>query len=90
VSLGAFAEALTPSRWTIDAPIEVLTRSRWTSGEDNADDLARLEVWMSLQRDLAARSSRSRHVIASDSGHYVQTDDPALVIDAVRRVAAPR
>jgi pimeloyl-ACP methyl ester carboxylesterase len=89
VSLEAFADLLTPSRRTLAAPIAVLTRSRWTSGADTPEDEARLEVWRELQRDLAARSPRSHHIVASDSGHYVQNDEPALVIDAVRRIAAP-
>jgi len=41
-----------------------------------------------LQRDLARLSSRSAHIYAEHSGHFIQIDEPALVIDAVRQVVA--
>jgi pimeloyl-ACP methyl ester carboxylesterase len=47
------------------------------------------EGWIQLQRELAALSSDSIHVVAENSGHHVQRDDPQLVIstitDLVRR-----
>jgi len=47
-------------------------------------------VWSDLQRDLASRSTRFRHVIATASGHYIQNDEPALVVEAVHRVLETR
>lgn len=87
VSLDAFADALhhAPPRFAV--PLVVLSRSRWTAGPDGPDDRARLALWMDLQRDLAAQASRARHVVAPDSGHYVQNDAPSLVVDAVRELA---
>ncbi len=38
------------------------------------------------QRDLAGLSSRSRHIIAHESGHHIQLDQPEMVIDAIRQV----
>jgi pimeloyl-ACP methyl ester carboxylesterase len=39
-----------------------------------------------VQRDLASLSSRSRHVIAHESGHEIERDQPDVVIDAIRQV----
>jgi len=36
-----------------------------------------------MQKELAGLSSNSRQVIAERSGHYIQLDQPDLVIDAV-------
>lgn len=57
-----------------EIPLAVLT-----AGKSN-------EGWMALQADLARRTSRSRHIIAKDSGHMVHIDDPKLVVEAVRWV----
>jgi pimeloyl-ACP methyl ester carboxylesterase len=42
---------------------------------------------MDLQRHLAALSSRGTLLVAHGSGHYVQIDRPAMVIDAIRTMA---
>lgn len=41
-------------------------------------------VWRRLQNELASLSSRSVHVLAPTSTHYVQTDAPDLVVASVR------
>jgi pimeloyl-ACP methyl ester carboxylesterase len=43
-------------------------------------------VWQELQADLAALVPGARQVIATESGHYVQIQQPQLVIDAARQV----
>jgi pimeloyl-ACP methyl ester carboxylesterase len=40
------------------------------------------------QRDLAQLSSCGRHVVASDSGHWIHLDHPELVTGAIREVVA--
>ncbi len=45
---------------------------------------------MNLQRQLAALSPRSTFIIADGSGHDVHVDRPAIVVDAVRRLAIGR
>lgn len=40
------------------------------------------------QGDLAQLSSRGRHVVASDSGHWIHLDHPELVTGAIREVVA--
>ena len=37
-------------------------------------------------RAVAALSSCGEHVVAKDSGHWIQVEEPQLVIDAIRRV----
>ena len=42
-------------------------------------------TWQTAQGWLAALVPYARHVIAHKSEHYIQTEQPSLVIDAVRR-----
>jgi pimeloyl-ACP methyl ester carboxylesterase len=70
-------------------PLMVLTAgSAQTEGTGlspaQADHLDRLHS--ESQAALARRSENARQIIAEDSGHYIQVDQPALVIDAVRHV----
>lgn len=81
-----FAAALRASRWTTAAPLVVLTAGRFPGIEADPNGEAIKTIWAELQRDLATRSPRSQHVIASRSGHLIQRDEPQLVIDAVQRV----
>jgi len=39
---------------------------------------------LAQQDSLARRSSRGRHVIASNSGHWIPLDEPALVVSEIR------
>ena len=43
-------------------------------------------VWQELQDELAALVPGARHVIATKSGHYIQVEQPELVIEAIRQV----
>jgi pimeloyl-ACP methyl ester carboxylesterase len=44
------------------------------------------EIWQDLQRDLANLSSNSVYSVVESSGHFIQRDQPEVVIDAIRRV----
>jgi pimeloyl-ACP methyl ester carboxylesterase len=44
------------------------------------------EAWTKSQADLTQASQNSEQIIAEDSTHNIQADDPELVIDAVRQV----
>ncbi|NJM88216.1 MAG: alpha/beta hydrolase [Hydrococcus sp. RU_2_2] len=46
----------------------------------------RFQQWASLQLDLTKLSSNSQRIIAENSGHFVQLDQPELVISAVQRL----
>jgi pimeloyl-ACP methyl ester carboxylesterase len=47
---------------------------------------------VALQNNIAADFPGARHMFVEDSGHYIQRDQPAVVIDAIRDLAgcAPR
>jgi pimeloyl-ACP methyl ester carboxylesterase len=65
-----------------DLPVAVISRGRreWPDTEAGR----RLErTWRELQLDLAGRVGSGTHAIASRSGHFVQLEQPELVIRAV-------
>jgi pimeloyl-ACP methyl ester carboxylesterase len=73
-----------------DIPLVVLTR-----GVPADSDLLGLSeeqarqgeaVWDELQAELVTLSSNGMQVIAEESGHFVQLDQPELVIDAIYEV----
>jgi pimeloyl-ACP methyl ester carboxylesterase len=76
-----------------DLPVRVLTHGR-------LDDLrgaipleaqeAMDEVCLRLQRELLGISSDSRQIVAEDCGHFIQTERPDLVVDAIHDVIAAR
>jgi pimeloyl-ACP methyl ester carboxylesterase len=43
-------------------------------------------AWRTGQDELAALVPDAKHVIAKESDHYIQIEQPDLVIDAVRQV----
>jgi pimeloyl-ACP methyl ester carboxylesterase len=44
------------------------------------------QTWQQMQSELAAQSSQGKRIVAEQSGHYIQLDQPELVIDAIREV----
>jgi pimeloyl-ACP methyl ester carboxylesterase len=70
--LGAKAPTVTPV--VADLPLAVMS-----SADQPANILAAHEV-------LAQMSTRGRHVVAANSGHWIQLDQPALVVDTIREV----
>jgi pimeloyl-ACP methyl ester carboxylesterase len=80
--LETMGAALSRSPWHANIPLVVLTR---TAPDDSERD-PRGRIWQELQTELATRSPQAEHIVAPKSGHYVQNDDPPLVVDAVRRV----
>jgi pimeloyl-ACP methyl ester carboxylesterase len=72
-----------------DLPLSVIARGRADRipsvfGLEQADrDLVEL-AWQRCQRDLAARSSQSRFLVASASGHMIPTEQPDLVASEIR------
>ena len=45
-----------------------------------------LPEWPEAQKRQAALSTNGRLIVAKGSGHYIQLEQPALVIDSVRQV----
>jgi pimeloyl-ACP methyl ester carboxylesterase len=90
VSFSDLSDALRKKPWHGTVPLVVLSRSRSVAANGDPNAEARRALWMELQRDLATRSSKSEHIVAKNSGHQIQRDEPQLVIDAVRRVLGMR
>jgi len=90
--------------WHTDVPLVVIGRGtpfeRTARDGSNAqtnrmtdDQFAAWDrIWAEFQRDLAKRSERGEYRIAEKSGHWIQRDQPELVIQAIRdvcRMATP-
>ena len=71
-----------------DMPLVVLTAPNKTRADDLPSELnaAFNRVWVELQEELASLSSNSSHILAQESGHFIQQDQPQLVIDAILQV----
>jgi pimeloyl-ACP methyl ester carboxylesterase len=75
-------------------PLVVLARGRSLGGTPPAEVVppevaAQLEpAWAAAQARLAALVPDAQYVLATESGHYIQLDQPELVIDAIRDVVA--
>lgn len=70
-------------------PLVVITHSPTMSIDPNLSPELSGKIernWENLQNDLASLSSNSTHVIATKAGHYIQVDEPQLVIDAILKV----
>jgi pimeloyl-ACP methyl ester carboxylesterase len=69
-----------------DLPLAVLSQDPETPQPDLPEDLVKSTsaAWQQMQNELAQLSTRSRHLVAKNSGHYIQIDRPEVVIEAVR------
>lgn len=65
-----------------DVPLAVLTA---TGRRDNAPP-EMLRLWRSLHGDIFDQASHGMHVVTPTSGHFIQQDEPELVIEAIRFV----
>ncbi len=69
-----------------DKPLIVLTRSLKTQPDDIEEDLRAIENWKGMQKDLASRSTNSKHIFAEEAGHVIQRDEPELIVNAIRQL----
>ena len=71
-----------------DKPLIVLTHGMKEVNQSGSPEGANRaeQSWAELQAELTRRSLSGRQNIAEKSGHYIQFDQPDLVIDAIRRV----
>jgi pimeloyl-ACP methyl ester carboxylesterase len=67
-----------------DLPLVVITRG--LADEGGAEAAALEEEHRKDQASMAAMSRRGRQVIAEDSGHHVQIEQPGLVIRAIEEI----
>ena len=67
-----------------EMPLIVLTQGNASSPSSAAPGV--LRGWIELQRQLAQRSRRGRHVLVPNSGHGIPVEAPDAVISAVREM----
>ena len=73
--------------WHTNAPLIVIAQGKpgppmpQLTAEQNAG-FGR--VWRELQQDLAMRSPKGQFRVADQSGHFIQIDQPELVVQAIR------
>lgn len=68
-----------------DLPLIVLSHglADITSGVDSAQQSQFEQEWSKMQVELAGLSSNGKQVIAEKSGHYIQFDQPELVVQSI-------
>lgn len=55
-----------------------------TAGQQTGQQLQAL--WREMHREMLAQSSNAAHILAEDSGHFIQREQPEVVIAAVRQM----
>jgi pimeloyl-ACP methyl ester carboxylesterase len=67
-----------------DRPLIVLHHGILDANAENSTQQVRFEEeWTKMQDELAELSSNTKLIIAERSGHYIQLDQPELVIDSI-------
>jgi pimeloyl-ACP methyl ester carboxylesterase len=76
-------------RWNLhDIPLIVLTAGldEWDPGFPAETATRYTHVWLKLQEEMAALSTRSKHRIVEDSDHLIQDRRPEIVIESIREL----
>ncbi len=86
VSESAAQAAATPSLG--DMPLTVLSHDPEKPSSEFPPDLAKPinDAWEKMQEEMVHLSTRGTQTIVKNSSHYIQIDQPAVVIDAVHAV----
>lgn len=75
-----------------DKPLSVISAGLDILSEERGYDREFLDeisaVWKKLQKDLLGFSSKSKHVIAEQSGHMISHQQPDLIVEAVQQMIA--
>jgi pimeloyl-ACP methyl ester carboxylesterase len=71
-----------------DVPIIVLTHEPFARGmtETQAQRDAKNQVWIDLHNQIAAMSTHGRRLTVSGASHYIELDQPKVVIDSILEV----
>jgi pimeloyl-ACP methyl ester carboxylesterase len=71
-----------------DLPLVVLTQgyAENDTGLSEAEFNELRDINMEMQEELASLSSNNEYIIAEESGHYIHSDQPELVIDAIKKL----
>ncbi|QKG59229.1 alpha/beta hydrolase (plasmid) [Hymenobacter sp. BRD128] len=75
-----------------DIPLRVVTGTSPTRDQEDEPDAARRRqinrAWGAMQQDQLRLSTRSAQLLAPQSGHYVQLEQPDIVTAAIKQVLA--
>ena len=97
--LGYYVKPGERLEWQTDLPLIVLARGRPTprrarDGSNSQTNrmteeqfIAWDNIWRELQHDLAKRSAHGEFRLAEKSGHFIQREEPELVIQAIEDVS---
>jgi pimeloyl-ACP methyl ester carboxylesterase len=69
-----------------DKPLLVLSRSPNSPMPGAANPEEVQQTWTGLQNELAALAPNSKHITATTAGHMIQSEEPELVIDAIKEL----
>lgn len=72
-----------------DLPLVVLTATGpvwWQEMPGAVNPIKFRHMWMDLQQALTKLSSNSRQILAEQSGHFIQFDQPNLIVDAIEQL----
>lgn len=68
-------------------PVVVLSRGYWDDMPiSEYDNQYAWQAWQEMQSDLVSLSSDSKRIVAEQSEHFIQLQEPQLVIDAIREI----
>lgn len=74
------------ARWCAAAPLGELPLAVVAHGVAGGRPPGAERVWRELQQELAGLSANNRYEVAKASGHYIQIDQPELVVALTREV----
>jgi pimeloyl-ACP methyl ester carboxylesterase len=72
-----------------DLPLTVLTATGsvwWPDLPPDVDASQFRQMWLELQQDLTKLSTNSTQVFADKSSHFMQFDQPEVIVDAIRQI----
>jgi len=72
-----------------DLPLVVLTATGpiwWPDSPAEVDGTQFKQMWLELQQKLTTLSTHNTQLFADKSSHFMQFDQPDLIVDAVRRI----
>jgi len=71
-----------------DMPLVVISRGYWDPipGFSDAENQQAWQMWQEMQVELLSLSTDSEQIVATESEHHIQLQQPELVIDAIREI----
>ncbi|MFF2755709.1 alpha/beta fold hydrolase [Psychrobacillus sp. NPDC058041] len=69
------------SRRKLNVPLIVLSAGKKAHYSEESQKL-----WNEMQKEILEISSNSEFIVAENSAHYIQNDEPEVVIDAIKRM----